>query len=263
MMRFIYIPMILLGTCLSASDKENVLSLPPKELNVIVRSRAMPELPETRVGKILSRYYKEGLGGTENWDKIVSLNVIGKIKTQQGVLELNAYQKKPNYMKLNLFAEAAQNGLVLAYDGKVAWKQESSRAKPELMTDKEARRFIHSAHFGNYLLHPFAEGKRIRFIDTVPVEGTICHQIRVNLDTDYQVDYYIDIRSYLEIKVVNTDLRTGKVNSIIYKDYIRESGMPIAKKVESREDGKWVSSLVLEEWKLNSGVMPWMFHLPE
>jgi len=130
-------------------------------------------------------------------------------------------------------------------------------------SETEARRFIHSARFGNYLLYPFAEGKRIRLIDTVPVEGAICHQIRVELDTGYQVDYYIDIRSYLEVKVVNTDLRSGSVNSVIYKDYIREFGMPIAKKVESFEGGEWVSSLVLDEVKVNSGVMPWMFHMPE
>jgi hypothetical protein len=131
------------------------------------------------------------------------------------------------------------------------------------MAEQEARHFIHSARFGNYLLYPFAEGKRISLIDTVPVEGAICHQVRVELDTGYQVDYFIDIRSYLETKVVNTDLHSGVTNSVIYKDYTREFGMPIAKKVESREDGEWVSSLVLDEVKVNSGVMPWMFHMPK
>lgn len=263
MLRISCIFILLFGSALLADDQKNVLSLPPEALNVVIRNTAMPELPDTRIGKILNRYYKKGLGGADNWDKIVSLNVIGKLKTKEGELQVNAYQKKPDFIKMNLFLETAQNALVLAYDGEVAWKQQGLRGKPELMTEKEARRFIHSSRFGNYLLYPFAQGKRIRFIDTVPVEGAICHQIRVELDTGYQVDYYIDIRSYLEIKVVNRDLHNDTTNSVIYRDYIREFGMPIAKKVESREEGEWVSSLVLDEVKVNSGIMPWMFHMPK
>lgn len=257
MLLFLFCPVLLV-----AGDGK-VLSLPEEKRDVVLRKTAMPDLGDSRIEKILSRYYREGLGGAKNWDKVVSLNLVGELETKEGKFKLNAYQKKPDLIKMSLFKESVQNGLTLAYDGKVAWKQTGERTKPELMTEAEARRFIHSARFGNYLLYPFAEGKRIRLVDTVPVEGAICHQIRVELDTGYQVDYYIDIRSYLEVKLVNTDLRNGHVSSIIYKDYIREPGMPIAKKVESREKGEWVSSLVLEEVKVNSGVMPWMFHMPK
>lgn len=263
MLRVNFILILLLSTALSVWAKGTVLSIPAEGSTVVLRSTAMPELPDNRIGKILNRYYKEGLGGTEDWDKIESLNVAGELTTKDGIIKLNGYQKKPNLIKLNLFKEEVQNGLVLAYDGKVAWKQEGMGAKPELMSEQEARRFIHSSGFGNFLLYPYAEGKRISLIDTVPVEGAICHQIRVELDTGYQVDYYIDIRSYLEVKVVKTDLRSGAENTLIYKEYIRKLGMPIAKKVESLEGGEWVSSLVLDEVKINSGVMPWMFHLPK
>lgn len=263
MLRVILIFIFLSGSMLFASDGGKVLTLPEEEMNVVLRKTAMPELGDSRIADILSRYYRDGLGGAENWDKIVSLNLAGQLETKDGKLELNAYQKKPDLIKMRLFKESVQNGMTLAYDGKVAWKQTGRRAEPELMAEAEARRFIHSARFGSYLLYPFAEGKRISLIDTVPVEGAICHQIRVELDTGYQVDYFIDIRSYLEIKVVNRDLRSGLENSVIYKDYVRKLGMPIAKKIESHEGGEWVSSLELEEVKVNSGVMPWMFHMPK
>jgi hypothetical protein len=263
MLRLFHIYLFGTASLLFGSEGGMLLAPPPGEMNVTIRKTAMPELGNNRVAKILNRYYREGLGGEENWEKIVSLRISGELKTKDGELRLNAYQKKPNLIKMNLYNETARNGMTLAYDGEDAWKQQGRRAKPEQMSDEEARRFIHSARFGNYLLYPYAEGKQIRFVDTVPVEGTICHQIRVELDTGYQVDYFIDIRSYLEIKVVNSDLRNGTVNSVIYEDYIREFGMPIAKKVESREGGEWVSSLVIDEVKVNSGVMPWMFHMPD
>ena len=263
MFRIHYVLIFLSCSLLLASEEENVLSISPEELSASIRKAPMPELGETRIEKILKNYYQKGLSGPENWQKIVSLNIIGKLKTEGGELELNAFQKKPDFIKMSLFPESGQNGLILAYDGEVAWKQIARRGEPERMAEAEARRFIHSARFGSYLLYPFAEGKRISLIDTVPVEGAICHQIRVELDTDYQVDYFIDIRNYLEIKVVNTDLRSKTTNSIIYKDYIRELGMPVARKVKSFENGKWVSTLLVDQVKMNSGVMVWMFHMPE
>lgn len=263
MRRFYYILTLLSCSALLGSEKEHVLSIAPEKLDVIARKAAMPEIGESRVGKILNRYYQKGLGGPDDWEKIVSLKFTGKLVTEKGELELNAYQKKPNLIKMRLFRESGENSLILAYDGEDAWKQKGRRGEVERMTGTEARRFIHSARFGNYLLYPYAEGKRISLVDTVPVEGAICHQIRVELDTGYQVDYFIDIRSYLEIKVVNTDLRSGLSNSIIYKDYIREFGMPIAQKMESFEADKWVSTLRIDQVKVNSGIMSWMFRMPE
>ena len=63
----------------------------------------------------------------------------------------------------------------MAYDGEVAWKQVNGAAKPEPMNAEEARRFIHSSIFGNHLLFPFAQGKKIEYLETIPVEETICH----------------------------------------------------------------------------------------
>ena len=83
----------------------------------------------------------------------------------------------------------------------------------------------------------------------------------MTLDSGYQVDYFIDIRTYLQRKAVHIDLRSGIVNSILFKSYVRELGMPIAKEVENFENEEWVSSLTLHDYKVNSGVMPWMFKM--
>lgn len=262
-----YLSGLLLG-CAIALGAEPVeatgdtLERPADQVTGLLRRTPMPDLGKGRLAKIMTRYYREGLGGAENWDKISSLKVSGTLKLKDGEFELNAYQKKPDQIKMIL--RGNQRDLVLGYDGKTAWQKLPGRdSKPQPMPEEEARRFIHSAHFGNHLLYPYAADKTIQYIDTVPVEGAICHQIRVTLDTGYQVDYFIDIRSYLEIKVINTDLRNDKTNTIVYNDYIREFGMPIAKQVESYENGEWASTLTLDKVQINSGVMPWMFKMRE
>lgn len=230
------------------------------DVSVLLRQTAMPEMGGDRLGTILNRYYQEGLGGAEHWEQVVSLRVAGRLTLAAGEFQLDAYQKKPHYLKMTIHGD--HRDIRMGYDGTVAWR-EVKRGVVEAMPAEEARRFVHGARFGNYLLYPYARGKQIEYLDTVPVDGKVCHQIRVTLDTEYQVDYFVDIRTYLEIKVVNTDLRTGAVNSVVYEDYIREFGMPIAQKVVSFEAGEWVSTLELDEVKVNSGIMPWMFQMPK
>ena len=208
----------------------------------------------------MTRYYEKGLGGIENWEKISSLKYTGTLKLKDGEFQLDAYKKKPDLLKITVMNQGQK--LILSYDGDLAWQHSTGvGSKPELMAEADARRFKHSAVFGNYLFYPYAEGKQITYIDTVPVEGKICHQIRVALDTDYEVDYFIDIHSHLEIKIFNRDLKTGTTNSIIYSDYSRENLMSVAMKVENYENGEWVSSLNINEAQVNSGIIPFMFKM--
>lgn len=236
------------------------LNIDPEEITAIMRNTAMPDVGKGRLAKILSRYYNEGLGGAENWEQIFSLKFSGTLKLEAGEFDLNAYQKKPNLTKMVIGSDGLD--LILSYDGDVAWQHLPGRnTKPKLMEADEARRFIHGASFGSHLLYPFAEGKRILYLDTVPVDGHICHHIRVELDSGYEVDYFIDIRKYLEIKVVNRDLTNNSTSSVVYRNHARRLGMPIAMEVENYEEGEWVSSLILDEVKVNSGVIPFMFKM--
>ena len=61
---------------------------------------------------------------------------------------------------------------------------------------------------------------------------------------------------------MSKDRQSGKVSCVVYQDYIRESGMPIAKRVVSYQGDDWLSELELDQVKVNTGVMPWMFKMP-
>jgi hypothetical protein len=231
-----------------------------EETTASLRQTAMPHMDSTRLGTILNRYYNESQGGTDVWRGVVSLRTSGTLTLESGEFGFNVYQKKPNYMKVTI--TGMHRRMQMGYDGKVAWRVVEQGEAVE-MDAEQARRFIHGAHFGSFLLYPYAKGKTIEYIDTVPVDGKICHQIRVTLDSDYQVDCFLDIRSFYEVKVVNTDLRSGLVNSVMYDDFVREEGMPIARKIVSYDNDVLVSTVVLDEIKVNTGAMPWMFEMPK
>ena len=130
------------------------------------------------------------------------------------------------------------------------------------MEPEEARPFIHGSMFVNHLMYPDEPGKEVKYIDTVPIEGTLCHNIQVTMDTDYIVNYYIDIHSLLEFKVVNKDLKNGDVDEIYYSDYTCKDGIFIAKKIANYHNGEWESDLIIDSIQVNSGVIPFMFKMP-
>jgi hypothetical protein len=230
-------------------------------VSVALRQVAMPEMGDDRLGSILNRHYVEGLGGPQQWSQVVSVRVFGRLSQAGGEFKFKSYRKKPHLIKMMI--SGSQRHMKMGYDGRTVWQVAAKGAPALQLPEDQARRFIHGARFGNYLLYPYAQGKRMEYLDTVPVDGIICHQIRVTLDTGYQVDYFVDIRSYLEVQVVTTDLKAGTMYSVVYEDYIRVCGLPIARKVVRSEDGVWVSTLEVDDVKVNSGVMPWMFELPK
>jgi len=251
---------LLLGVLAPAPGLAEVLQH-PVPMTTALRQAAMPEMDDSRVGRILARYYQQFLGGEATWRGLESIKYDGSLKVDGTVFALSAFQKKPNLIKMTLIHPVNQGSLQLGYDGQTAWKQGAGQPA-ETMTPEEARRFIHGVRLGGHLIHPFAEGKTIRYIDTVPIEGSICHQLRVELETSYEVDYFIDIRSLAEVKVINRDLKNDFTNSIVYHDYQRVGGIPVPVLVDNYENGELVSRLDNEEIRINSGVMPWMFRLP-
>ena len=114
----------LFATLSGESDSKalgDTLTMPTEQTNVIIQQSSMPDLGKGRLARILTRYYNDGLGGAEQWDQISSLKIDGTLKLEEGVLELNAYQKKPDLIKMMIRDNLSHQ--VLVYDGTNAWKK--------------------------------------------------------------------------------------------------------------------------------------------
>ncbi len=253
---------VLLSCTFAAEDNADAaVDATSDEAMLILRQTAMPEMKGDRLGWILTRCYNAGFGGADNWEKVTSLRISGRLTLEAGEFKLKSYHKKPHYIKILI--DGPRGRLQMGYDGNTAWEILPPDPAVMEMGVNQARLFTHNAHFGNYLLYPYAAGKQIEYLDTVAVDGAICHQIRVTLESGFQVDYFVDIRTYLESKIIVTDLRTGEVSETLSEDYSREAGIPIARKVVNFKNGVRVSTLELDKITVNTGVIPWMFEMPK
>ncbi len=234
----------------------------PKSIRPSMREVAMPEMGDSNLEKLLSRYYESGLGGAEIWEGITSMRLKGSILIGEQRYKLLCYQRKPDLLKMILSGKSGK--LELGYDGKVAWQYYADGDLPASeMPPFEARRFIHSSVFGNYLIYPYREGKTIDYHGTVRERGTVCHHIRVTLPNEYRVDYYIDIRNYWDTKILNYDDKNGEVTSLICEDFRMVDGFPVAFKVTSTPEDGALSVLSLDQVDFNIGLTDWIFQKPK
>ena len=258
----------------SGSGDEKINRLLPDgfELTEVLEQMAMPELYPSKLGLVMSRYYK-ALGGLENWSQIKSLKITGElIAANKGEpLSYVSISKKPNLLKMEVDAssgtsseEGKEGGYALSFDGQNAWmkffsEKSAIRLDPD---DSKVRLLKQSAEFASLLLYPFRPDKSFEYLGTTREENSVCHWIRVRTKSQFIVDYYIDAQYYKEVKVVlNDSLSSEGGLTIQYLDYKTIDGIPIAHKVITEKAGQEESRLIINSVEKNVGVLKWMFKL--
>ena len=260
----------------SGSGDEKINRLLPDgfELTEVLEQMPMPELYPSKLGLVMSRYYK-ALGGLENWSQIKSLKITGElIAANKGeALSYVSISKKPNLLKMEIEAassssssseEGKEGGYALSFDGQNVWmKFFSEKSAIRLDTDDPKVRLLkQSAEFASLLLYPFRSGKSFEYLGTTREENSVCHWIRVRTKSQFIVDYYIDAQYYKEVKVVlNDSLSSEGGLTIQYLDYKTIDGIPIAHKVITEKAGQEESTLIINSVEKNVGVLKWMFEL--
>ena len=251
-------------TLVADLSNEKVNRLMPEEfqLTKALEESAMPELYPSKLGQILTRHYNEGLGGFEKWEQLKSFRMRGTIETAGGdSYRYESLLKKPNYLKMVMFLD--EGDYVLAFDGKNAYEKspnsEAIRLDP---IDSKYRLIEQSAQFGNYLLYPFSSKKTMKYLGTERKAGSACHWIRVELDTGFIIDYFVDAKTYKEVQVVLKDLLSPDNQSLIqYSNYKIVNDFSVAHKIRTEKFGEWASTLTINSVNTNVGSLHWMFDL--
>jgi len=248
-------------SCLTAGELLTV----PATLSVEERTVAMPKLASSELGKILNRYYRHGLGGRASWEQLKSLRLIGQIQRGDQSYALEEWIKKPDLWKQELRGETFQK--LRGYDGKFSWKQSDLSEPAKVLDGVWSECYAMDLHLGSLLLYPYAEGKRIELIESVPLEGKIGHRIRVSCEGRPIVfEYTIEVPGYLESSrvVLTEDGERRVLYKVEFQNYQQtELGVPIPHKRLYYRDDELVSSVQLDTVRENTGLMPWMFRKPE
>ena len=267
-----YTPLIPLGFfCLTplVLSSEAVIK-PYRYADLLVNEETvLPEPMDTSglrddLSDMLQSYYKNTFGGVENWQKVESLLIKGKLLTPEGEsYEFINYRKKPDLNKTVVYLEN-KHKIVTCFDGNDAWQLMTFRsgAAESIPTD-ESVDFIRDSWLGGHLLSPQLPGKTIEMLGgSKTIGGKLCIQVKVSLPNK---QYYIISLGAKRYQVAEETVSTvdGSKRYVEQSDFRRVSGIitPFRSKIYS--DGVLIQETVLESVEVNRGVMPWMFKRPE
>ena len=120
--------------------------------------------------------------------------------------------------------------MILAYNGAEGWSKKFNEAPPQLVRDAhQLRRLSKDARFFSHLLYPFQKGKAYEYLGVLREADRICHLIRVHTQEQFVLDYYIDVETFLEVKLLQIDkLGHFEETELYYSDYRLVEGIPFA-----------------------------------
>ena len=222
---------------------------------------AMPELRQSQLGKILTRYYRRCLGGADNWEAINSFKISAELDTKGGKYQYESIVKKPNFYKIAISSEETTN--IVAFDGNNKWQKQISGEEwsyPKIAPNWH--RMIHEPELATYFLYPMQTGKTYQYEGTVRELNTVCFKVSLLTKQGYLIDYYIDIESYciISIKIIDR-LKEFSPVIIEYSDHRLVDGVYFAHKIKYYVDGQWDSTLNVKNITTNVGAANWMFYL--
>lgn len=223
----------------------------------------MPMLKNSKLGKLLTRYYNKCLGGADNWQTIKSIKISANLDTIMGIYQYEAFIKNPNLYKISISSEGSTD--IVAFDGNSKWQKHSTEEEdffPEI--SPEMKRTIYEPELATFLLYPLQKGKAFQYIGTVREFNTVCHHLRLFSEQGYLIDYFIDVESYfiVTVQIIDT-LKEFSPVLIRYSDHRLVEGVYFAHNIESFLDGQWDSTLNVQSITFNSGVANWMFNLED
>lgn len=210
----------------------------------------------------------EAKGGSERLSAVHTLRLSGKLRLNDGALELGLVTllARPGSIRY----EALLQGLtrVQAYDGGEGWQINpfQGRKDPERMSADNARELAeHAADFFGALVDYRAKGYTLDYLGTEDVDGTSAYKLRVTRPSGNLTYVYLDPEYFLEIRTIDRRIRHGVPEETVtdYGDYETVEGVFLALAQESGpKDSSERRKLQYEKAEANVSLEPTLFRFP-
>ena len=187
-------------------------------------------------------------GGVEKLRAIKTLRVSARFS--QGGFRATYVQENKREDKVR--EELILQGMaqVRAYDGRTGWEIDPFRGRKDanLMSQDDLRALILDADLEGPLVDYKQKGHTAELIGHDSVEGTDCYKIKLTMKNGDVRYYYLDVDSYLEIKIETQSKVRGAVqyNDTMLGDYEQVEGVYFPFSVETAQTGSdnWARFIV-------------------
>lgn len=220
------------------------------------------QVNERDVAYVIDRYL-DAMGGRASLERIRSVRLSGQVQYPNGTRNgLTVIKKKPNLVRVSI--DTGTLRFIQAYDGENAWfaRQAGKNVFYDRMRGELAENFIREAPLENILLRKSLNDLDIYLGEDVSVAGTPCYQLVAELPRGRKVVHYIEKETFLERRILEYDEAGEATSEIIPGKFENIEGVMFATQIIRLQDGKPVSTLLLDEIAVNVGILNTAFECP-
>jgi len=178
-------------------------------------------------------------GGMEKIKAVQTQRTTGKVlfgSIQATVVQINKRAEKVREeVSLQGFTQ------IQVYDGKGAWQIDpfGGRKDPQLMSEDDSKSLVVDADIDRPLVDYKQKGHTAELVGHDTVEGTDCYKIKLTLKNGDIFLYYLDVDSFLELKLETKMTIRGAIQEqeTYFGDYEQVDGMYFPFALESAQKG--------------------------
>lgn len=222
------------------------------------------QLSAQSVEKVLDKYFTN-TGGADNWKRLKSTQIDGKMAMQGFEFPGTVINKAPNKMRAEVNVQGMK--IVQAYDGTTAWwinpfaSGEEAQVMPDEMSESLTNQELESP-FLDYA----TKGHKVDYEGEGEIEGTktqILKLTKKNGDVEYHYfdsEYFVPVMTKTMVK--NGPMK-GQFTETYMSDYQEVDGLMFPFFMETKMDGQTVQKMVISSMKTNVEAADELFAFPK
>jgi len=212
--------------------------------------------------------YVENTGGKAKWESVKTLTMKGK--QNMGGMEFPAtmYQKVPNSFKVEVTFQGKTFLQVVDGKNNTVWSVNpfQGTGEAEKMNPEDSKEAIDDATFEPKFINYDKKGHKVALDGKETIEGTECFKLKLVTKSGETEFHFFDTDSYARIMERATFLSgesKGQVSETSMSDYKEANGLMMPHVMETKVQGKTVSTITITSIKINEPIDDAFFTFPK
>jgi hypothetical protein len=204
-------------------------------------------------------------GGKEKLKAVQTIRTTGKFTQGSFRAAFLQENKRPDKVREEFLIQGLAQ--IQAYDGKTGWQISpfGGRKDPELMSQDDVKSLQIDADIDGPMVDYKEKGHKAELVGHDSVEGTECYKVKLTLKNGDVRYYFLDVDSFLEIKMENQSNIRGAVvfTENYYGDYEQVNGLYFPFAFESGQKGSQErTKFTVDKVELNVPLDDSLFSMP-
>ena len=219
---------------------------------------------DVKVDDIINNYLKN-TGGAENWKKVKSMKMTGKMSMQNMEFPLVVYRMPEKKQRIEANVQGKQ--IIQAYDGKDAWWINPFMGGPDAQPmPSEMASEMKGETFEDVFIDYKKKGHKAELVGKETIEGAETYNVKLTKKDGDVKNYYFDTENFVPIMIRST-IKEGQAKGqnldTMLSDYQEVDKFVVPHFMEVRINGQPGQKITLETVTFNEKMDESMFAFPK